>query len=115
MFAGHRNDIQRYYPAFDAFILPSANEAFGLVVMEAYAAGRTTLVFKDGGGAAELVSQCESDMIAGNPTHLALLIDQLIDSTQLNNSNSEEHRKQFAAKFSISNLQEQLFNIYQQV
>jgi glycosyltransferase involved in cell wall biosynthesis len=115
LFAGHRNDIQRYYPAFDAFILPSANEAFGLVVMEAYAAGRTTLVFKDGGGAAELVSQCEADMIAANPTHLALLIDQLIDSTQLNNSNSEEHRKQFAAKFSISNLQEQLFNIYQQV
>lgn len=113
MFAGHRNDIQRFYPAFHAFILPSANEAFGLVVMEAYAAGRTTLVFKDGGGATELVQQCEPDMIASDPTHLALLIDQLTISKELNNSTNTEYRKKFAASFNITNMQEQLFKIYQ--
>lgn len=113
LFAGHRNDIHRFYPAFHAFILPSANEAFGLVVMEAYAAGRTTLVFKDGGGATELVQQCEPDMIAGNPTHLALLIDQLTISKELNNPTNTEYRKQFAASFSIGNMQEQLYKIYQ--
>jgi glycosyltransferase involved in cell wall biosynthesis len=113
LFAGHRTEIHRFYPAFHAFVLPSANEAFGLVVMEAYSAGRTTLVFKDGGGAAELVQQCEPDMIATDTRHLTQLIDHLTESITLNSTTNVQHRKQFAATFSIGRMQQQLLNIYQ--
>ncbi|MGI9322283.1 MAG: glycosyltransferase [Pseudomonadales bacterium] len=39
VFCGQRNQARRYLLAFDAFVLPSRNEAFGLVLLEAVQAG----------------------------------------------------------------------------
>jgi UDP-glucose:(heptosyl)LPS alpha-1,3-glucosyltransferase len=55
IFAGRREDVERYYGAADLLALPSLQEAFGNVVLEALAAGLPVLVSKDV-GAAEILS-----------------------------------------------------------
>ena len=44
IFAGKRNDIEKYYSAFDIFILPSKFEGLGIVNIEAQANGLPCLV-----------------------------------------------------------------------
>lgn len=53
-FAGFRRDLPRLLAAFDIVCVPSANEAFGLTVIEAMAAGRV-VVGADSGAIPELI------------------------------------------------------------
>jgi UDP-glucose:(heptosyl)LPS alpha-1,3-glucosyltransferase len=54
VFAGRQNDVENYYAAADVVALPSLQEAFGNVVLEALAAGLPVLVSRDV-GAAEII------------------------------------------------------------
>ena len=54
VFAGRQDDIENYYAAADVVALPSLQEAFGNVVLEALASGLPVLVSRDA-GAAEIV------------------------------------------------------------
>ena len=49
VFAGRRGDLPRLYPAADAFVFPTYYEAFGLVCMEAMAAGLPLFATRAGG------------------------------------------------------------------
>ena len=49
VFAGRRSDLPRLYPAADAFVFPTYYEAFGLVCMEAMAAGLPLFATRAGG------------------------------------------------------------------
>jgi glycosyltransferase involved in cell wall biosynthesis len=46
--------IERYYAAADAFVFPSVNDSFGLVVLESMASG-LPVFSSDQAGAAELI------------------------------------------------------------
>jgi glycosyltransferase involved in cell wall biosynthesis len=59
VFAGRRPDTERFYAAADAFVLPTAYEAFPLVALEAAAAG-VPLVCTPVNGVEELVTEGES-------------------------------------------------------
>jgi UDP-glucose:(heptosyl)LPS alpha-1,3-glucosyltransferase len=49
VFAGRQEDIENYYAAADGVALPSLQEAFGNVVLEALASGLPVLVSRDAG------------------------------------------------------------------
>jgi UDP-glucose:(heptosyl)LPS alpha-1,3-glucosyltransferase len=49
VFAGARRDLERIYPAADAFVLPTYYETFALVCMEAMAAGLPLFATRVGG------------------------------------------------------------------
>jgi L-malate glycosyltransferase len=65
-FAGHRRDVPSVMAALDLFLLPSWNEPFGTVVVEAMATGTVPLV-SDGGGVPEFVEDGVSGRVL--PTH----------------------------------------------
>jgi UDP-glucose:(heptosyl)LPS alpha-1,3-glucosyltransferase len=54
VFAGIANEVEKYYHASDIFVLPSLFDTFGLVVLEAMAAGLPVIV-SEKVGAADLV------------------------------------------------------------
>ena len=49
VFTGRQEDVENYYAAADGFALPSLQEAFGNVVIEALASGLPVLVSRDAG------------------------------------------------------------------
>jgi UDP-glucose:(heptosyl)LPS alpha-1,3-glucosyltransferase len=71
-FVGHSLDVKKWYEACDAFILPTLDEAFGLVVIEAMAVGLPVIV-SDAyyAGVAELISDGVDGLLLKDPTDVA--------------------------------------------
>ncbi len=68
VFAGVTDEVEAYYLASDLFVMPSRMDTFGLVVLEAMAAG-LPVVISSNVGAADLVTHGDSGLILPeNPT-----------------------------------------------
>ena len=68
VFAGVTDEVEAYYLASDLFVMPSRMDTFGLVVLEAMAAG-LPVVISPNVGAADLVTHGESGFVLpDNPT-----------------------------------------------
>jgi glycosyltransferase involved in cell wall biosynthesis len=81
-FLGRREHIGDYLQLFDAFVLPSGpEEAFGNAAVEAMGVGVPTIVFADGGGLTEHVTDRETGLVVRNVDELAAsLVDLKNDS-----------------------------------
>jgi UDP-glucose:(heptosyl)LPS alpha-1,3-glucosyltransferase len=62
IFAGVTDEIEAYYPACDIFVMPSRMDTFGLVVLEAMAAG-LPVVISSTVGASDIVIHGETGLI----------------------------------------------------
>ena len=68
VFAGVTDEVEAFYLASDLFVMPSRMDTFGLVVLEAMAAG-LPVVISPNVGAADLVTHGDSGFIlSDNPT-----------------------------------------------
>ena len=76
---GHRDDMAEFYAALDLFICPSDEEAFGLVVLEAFAAGLPIVVTRTT-GAVELIGSTKGVYLVEpkNPGALAEAIQNAL-------------------------------------
>lgn len=77
LFAGHQPNIENYYGAADLLALPSLQEAFGNVVLEALAAGLPVVVSRNV-GAAELLTGLLLEGIIDQPDHTDELAEKLL-------------------------------------
>ena len=110
---GFKNNLSDYYNQWDLLIAPSSNEAFGLVAIEAYSYGCAVAVFSDGGGLAELVNQCEPNLVFKTTFELTSFIESLIEkSIDINKTNLRNHRKSFAQNFSIEKMEIAINQVY---
>lgn len=64
VFAGRRDDVENYYAAADLVALPSLQEAFGNVVLEALASGMPVLVSATAGAAEILAGRLKKGAVA---------------------------------------------------
>jgi glycosyltransferase involved in cell wall biosynthesis len=76
IFAGRRSDIERIMAAADVFAMPSLEEPFGLVFLEAMAMGLPVVALRSG-GAPEVVKDGETGLLA-EPGDLEMLQDHLV-------------------------------------
>ncbi|MFP4056675.1 MAG: glycosyltransferase family 4 protein [Candidatus Brocadiia bacterium] len=78
-FTGYREDVPAVMNALDLFVLPSHEEPFGIVVLEAMAAGRP-IVATEAGGVPEIVRHEREALLAppGEPQALAAAIARLL-------------------------------------
>lgn len=77
VFTGPRADVERLYAAADLFTLPSMFDAFGMVVLEALAAG-LPVVASRGIGAAEVLTGPLADLVLDDPTDVDALARLLV-------------------------------------
>lgn len=82
-FAGRREDVENYYAAADMVALPSLQEAFGNVVLEALSSGVPVLVSATAGAAEILAGRLIKGAVAGSddPAALANALLELLRSS----------------------------------
>jgi len=114
IFTGLRSDIRQFQNLMDVCVFPFQNEGFGLVAVEALSMGKPVIVFKDGGGIAEIVSRYSRD-------NVVIDIKQLIEKLNFYYFNKNEInkkvllRKEYAKKFDINTSAAKFHGIYKQI
>jgi glycosyltransferase involved in cell wall biosynthesis len=114
IFTGYRNEVRQLQQLMDVCVFPSENEPFGLVSIEAMSLGKPVLVFRDGGGIAELILQVsEKDVVQDT--------EALVERMNFYFRNREEietgayNRIQFAKSFDIKLMEEKFFEVYKRL
>jgi glycosyltransferase involved in cell wall biosynthesis len=81
---GHRDDVPSVLAGLDVLVCPSDHEPFGMIVLEALAAG-TPVVASDSGGPAEILEHGRSGLLfpTGSPAHLADAVLRILDDPGL--------------------------------
>ena len=112
IFAGYQNDIKKYLALGDIFVLPSYYEGFGLVVIEAMAAG-LPVVASNVGGLPEVIDD-KVNGILFKPGDVGDLSEKLLTLI-----NSEETRHQLsknallkAKEFDIKRMLNKYYSLY---
>jgi glycosyltransferase involved in cell wall biosynthesis len=109
-FTGFRKNITAYQSLIDICVFPSYNEAFGLVAIETLALGKPTLVFKDGGGMADIIGNIrEEDVVRDTDS----LVSRIL--FYLNNKMTNEEINElitFAKTFEMSHMADKLSVLY---
>ena len=98
-FTGPRNDVNKIIPSSDLLILPSFNESFGIVLIEALACGKP-VIGSNVGGISEIINEDVGLLIDPyDKQDLAKAIDMILTDTSLQEkfkSNAREHAKKFS-------------------
>ncbi len=78
---GHRDDVAEIYSVLDVFVASSDHEAFGMVVLEAFASGLPLIVTRTT-GAMEVIGKCKgiTAIDPKNPHQLADAIEEALKS-----------------------------------
>jgi glycosyltransferase involved in cell wall biosynthesis len=113
IFAGWQDDVPALMKAASVLVLPSHNEPFGRVIIEAWASGLPVIATK-AGGAAELISEnqdglfFEIDDTMGLTEKLKLILTDKLLAKML-----QENGIKKVAQFSLNKHIENICNIYQ--
>ncbi len=99
------NDMPSFYSAIDCFVLPSINEAFGYVYIEAMSCSKPVIAYK-GAGPLDIVSHDKSGFLIGNNISQELFekMSIYIENKTLMNMHGEEARKRVESKFSVGRM-----------
>lgn len=110
-FLGFKHPVTPYLLMMDVCVFPSAAEAFGLVAVEAFAVGKPTIVFADGGGLVEIVKPLEPLDVVANEGSLADRLDYYSRFRGIGDSTSSL-RIAYSKKFSIERMTQELSTVY---
>ncbi|MBI2857839.1 MAG: glycosyltransferase [Chloroflexi bacterium] len=102
IFTGFRSDVCQLMAAFDVFVLPSLWEGFGIVLLEAMAAGRP-VVGTNVGGIPEVIADGENGFLVEprNPRDIAEKVLELLGSETLRTKMGRKGLEVVREKFSI--------------
>lgn len=116
-FAGHQNDIAKYYAATDALVLPTYHEAFGLVTLEAMASGLPAVVSRSSGAGEDVISDGRDGLLLSDPgseEELAAKITCLLANPQFRKELGLKAREK-ARSFGWEVCVRKVYDLYQEI
>lgn len=110
---GFVDDTAPYFAMSDVFVVPSILEPFGLIVLQAIAAGRP-VIGADAGGIPEIIRDGETGVLvpAENPVALASAIDKLLDDEALGKRLADAAMKDLKERFPLELMVEKTRAVY---
>jgi glycosyltransferase involved in cell wall biosynthesis len=113
VFTGWRPDLNRLMAACDAFVMPSFEEPFGMVYVEAMAL-RRPVVALDSGGAKEIIDHGGSGLLSppGDVESIAANITRLLAEPELRLRMGEHGRRRVIERFSSVRMTEDMAALY---
>lgn len=116
LYLGHRVHMEKYYPAFDAFILPTRFDPFPNSCLEAMACGTPVITSKNT-GVGEIIENGKESFLLSSPEsadEAADLLTRLYKDMDLWSSVSENARIK-AEKYNWDNVIDKYIDLYQEV
>jgi glycosyltransferase involved in cell wall biosynthesis len=109
----HRDDVASVLAGLDVLAFPSFREPFGMVVLEALAAG-TPVVASDTGGPAEILEDERSGLLVrtGDAAALAAAVLRLLESPALSAALAEGGRQRVTAAFARDRYAREMEAVY---
>jgi glycosyltransferase involved in cell wall biosynthesis len=114
VFTGHRPDMPQVFAACDVFALPSFEEPFGLVYLEAMAMKKPVIAL-DNGGAVEIVEHGRNGLLVNpeRPQELATHLATLLRDPALRSRMGEHGRRRVEARFTAQRMAEDFARLYE--
>ena len=114
LFAGQQKDenLRRYYSRADIYVMPSRQEGFGLVFLEAMACGKPVIA-AGFGGAAEIVQEGRTGFLVDpdNPAQLADRLVRLLEDADLRKKMGAAGRQVVEERYTFPRFEERLTRI----
>ena len=116
MFLGRREDVPQLMAAADIFAMPSLEEPFGLVYLEAMAMERP-VVGLDSGGTPEVVEDGRTGLLAspGDTAGLAARLVELVRDPARRRAMGQYGRQQVDERFTIDRMGSDVGRVYELV
>jgi glycosyltransferase involved in cell wall biosynthesis len=116
-FLGFRSDARAVMCAVDIVVHAPVYEGFGLVVLEAMAAGRPVVASDAPGGVPDMVVDGETGVLVadGSPKGLASAIRRLLDDEGERRRLGSNGRRRFVEHFTAERMVHQVVSCYEQV
>jgi glycosyltransferase involved in cell wall biosynthesis len=112
-FLGRKEHIGDYLQLLDVFVLPSGpEEAFGNAAVEAMGVGVPTIVFADGGGLTEHVTDRSTGLVVRDTDELAAALSELATDEILRRDLGEQGMKHVRAKYSLDAMFDRYARLY---
>ncbi len=108
---GKEKDV--FYMQSDIFVLPTLNEAFGLVLLEAMQSGLPVITTDEGGGP-EIVTHNETGYVIqkNDSRDLASKLETLITNPLLRQTMGQAGREKFEEKFTLPRFEDRITGIF---
>jgi glycosyltransferase involved in cell wall biosynthesis len=116
LFTGFRSDVPRLMQACDAFVMPSFEEPFGVVYLEAMAASKPVVAL-DNGGTREVVRHGRTGLLSppGDIPALAAHIQELLADRRRRDSMGRAGRRRLEAEFLPGRLADDMATVYEEL
>jgi glycosyltransferase involved in cell wall biosynthesis len=114
-FAGHRNDVLRFYAVFDVFVMSSKMEGVGGAMLEAMGMG-CPVVTTNAGGMPEVVRDGVNGLVVErcDPVALAEGVLRMLRDSELRHRCAAEGRRTLVERFSTTRLVEGTLAVYRE-
>jgi len=114
-FLGYRNgdELVRLYKLADVVCLPSRNEPFGIVVLEAWSAGKPVIASQNGGPAEYVRHEVNGLKIYPNPESVAWGVGHMFSDLDRARRMGRNGRKAVQERFTWDTITEQMLAIYE--